>query len=147
MTQISKHFMNPKIEKRVYEVFIESVKNIKTPAEVIDFLNDLLSPVEKIMMAKRVAVAFLLLEDKYTYDEISRTLKVSKGTIAKIQAIFALQGNGYRKILGGILSKKQTKTVISELLDTLTPLPPKGINIGEWKKIKREARFKREKPL
>lgn len=147
MGRVSKHFMNPQIEKRVYEVFIESVKNIKTPGEVVDFLNDLLSPVEKIMMAKRVAVAFLLLEDKYTYDEISRTLKVSKGTIAKIQAVFALQGNGYRKILGGILKKKQAKTVISELLDAITPLPPKGTNIGEWKKMKREARWKRKKPL
>ena len=147
MTQVSKHFMNPQIEKRVYEVFIESVKNTKTPIEVVDFLNDLLSPVEKVMMSKRVAVAFLLLEDKYTYDEISRTLKVSKGTIAKIHAVFALQGNGYRKILGGILKRKQAKTVISELLDAITPLPPKGTKIGEWKKIKQKARLKRENPL
>lgn len=147
MTQVSKHFMSPIIEEKVYKIFIESVKNTKTSGEVVDFLNDLLSPVEKIMMAKRVTVAFLLLEDKYTYGEISKVLKVSKGTIAKIHAVFALQGNGYRKTLGDILKRKTAKSALLELLDILTPLPPKGVNIGEWKKKKRESRRKRENPL
>jgi len=139
--------MNPEIEKRVYEVFIESVKNTKTSGEVINLLNDLLSPVEKIMMAKRVAVAFLLLEDKYTYAEISKVLKVSKGTIAKIHAIFALQGKGFRKTLGDILKRKVAKSALSELLDILTPLPPKGTKPEYWKYLKIKERLKREKPL
>jgi uncharacterized protein YerC len=147
MAQVSRHFMNPNIEKRVYEVFIESVKNTKNSGEVIDFLNDLLSPVEKIMMAKRVAIAFLLLQDKYTYYQISKTLKVSRGTIAKIHATFALQGKGYRKILGDILKRKIAKTALSELLDAMTLLPSKGTTIEYWNKVKREARLKREKPI
>lgn len=147
MAQVSRHFMNPNIEKRVYEVFIESVKNTKDSSEVVDLLNDLLSPVEKIMMAKRVAIAFLLLQDKYTYDQISRTLKVSRGTIAKIHATFALQGKGYRKILGDILNRKNAKAALSELLDVITPLPPKGTNIGEWKKMKQKEKLKRERPI
>jgi uncharacterized protein YerC len=147
MSRISKHFMNPEIERQVYEVFIESVKNTKTPNEVVDFLNDLLSPVEKIMMAKRVAIAFLLLQDKYTYDQISRTVKVSRGTIAKIHAIFALQGKGYRKILGDILKRKNAKAALLELLDVMTPLPPKGVNLGEWKKMKRKEKLKRERAI
>jgi uncharacterized protein YerC len=139
--------MSPVIEEKVYKVFIESVKNTKTSGEVVNFLNDLLSPVEKIMMAKRVAVAFLLLENKYTYEEISKTVKVSRGTIAKIHAVFALQGEGYRKTLGDILKRKVAKSALSELLDILTPLPPKGANIGEWKKSKRLVKLKREEPL
>jgi uncharacterized protein YerC len=139
--------MNPQIEKRVYEVFIESVKNTKTPTEVVDFLNDLLSPIEKITMAKRVVVAFLLLQDKYTYNEIAKTIKVSRGTIAKIHAVFALRGKGYRKILGDILKRKAAKSALSELLDILTPLPPKGVNLGEWKKAKRKPRQIRQAPI
>lgn len=139
--------MNPQIEKRVYEVFIESVKNTKTPGEVVDFLNDLLSPVEKIMMAKRVAVAFLLLEDKYTYTQIATTLKVSRGTIAKIHAVFALQGKGYKKILGDILKRKIAKSALSELLDILTPLAPKGTKQEYWNYLKNKERLEREKPL
>ena len=74
MSQVSKHFMNPKIATKVYEVFINSIKNTQSSNDVIDFLNDLLSEPEKIMLAKRVAVAFMLLENKYTYNQISKTL-------------------------------------------------------------------------
>lgn len=147
MTQVSRHFMNEKIEKKVYEVFINSVKNTKSSEEVIDFLNDLLSPVEKAMLAKRVSVAFMLLEDKYTYDEISKTLKVSFGTIAKIKAVLALQGEGYRKTIGNIMLKKMVRNSLSEFLDLLTPLPPPHVNIGEWRKSKRQSKLKREEAL
>lgn len=147
MTQVSKHFMSSVIEEKVYEVFIKSIKNTQSSSEVVNFLNDLLSPVEKVMMAKRVAVAFLLLEGKYTYNDISRILKVSKGTIAKIHAVFALQGSGYRKILGDVLKRKQIGQALGELYDILTPLPPKGANKGEWKKEKREKKLEREQPL
>ncbi len=139
--------MSPVIEEKVYKVFIESVKNTKSSNEVVDFLNDLLSPVEKIMMAKRVAVAFLLMQDKYTYDEIAKTVKVSRGTIAKIHAIFALQGKGYRKILGDILKRKAAKLALSELLDILTPLPPKGTKQEYWEYLKAKDKIEREKPL
>ncbi len=139
--------MSTKIQTKVYEVFVESVKNTKTSGEVIDFLNDLLSPIEKIMMAKRVAVAFLLLEDKYTYAKISKAIKVSKGTIAKIHAVFALQGKGYRKTLGNILKRKVAKSALSELLDILTPLPPKGTKPEYWKYLKNKERLEREKSL
>jgi uncharacterized protein YerC len=147
MTQVSKHFMSPKIQAKVYDVFIESIKNTKTSGEVINFLNDLLSPTEKIMMSKRVAVAFLLLEDKYTYSEISKILKVSRGTIAKINAVFALQGKGFRKTLGDILKRKIAKSALSELTDILTPLPPKGTKPEYWKYLKTKEKLKREEPL
>lgn len=139
--------MNPDIEKRAYEVFIESVKNTKTSSEVVDFLNDLLSPVEKIMVAKRVAIAFLLLQSKYTYDDISKIMKVSRGTIAKIHSTFALQGNGYRKILGDILKRKIAKSALGELVDIITPLPPKGTKPEYWNYLKARNKLKREKPL
>jgi uncharacterized protein YerC len=144
MTQVSKHPINPLIEKQVYEVFIESVKNTKTSGEVVNFLNDLLSPVEKIMMAKRVAVAFLLLEDKYTYEEISRKLKVSRGTIAKINAVFALQGKGFRKTLGDILKRKAAKSALSELLNILPSFPNKKGDFDDWKKAQQVAKKKEE---
>jgi len=144
---VSRHFMNPKIEKKVYDVFIDSLKNTKSSDQVVSFLNDLLSNTEQVMLAKRVSIAFLILENKYTYEQISRTLKVSYGTIAKVYSVLALKGKGYREILGNILVKKKIKNALSEFIDIVTPLPPKGTNIGEWKKSKRESRWKREEPL
>lgn len=147
MSQISKLFMSPNIEKRVYEVFINSVKNTTSQDEVVDFLGDLLSPTEKVMLAKRLSIAFMILEGKYTYEDIAKTLKVSRGTIARVHTVLNLRGTGYRKILGDMLKKKALKILFEEMLEGLTPLPPKGTNWGEWKKRRREAEWKREEPL
>lgn len=139
--------MSPVIEKKVYEVFINSIKNTKSSDEVVHFLNDLLTPVEKIMLAKRVAIAFLLLEGGFTYESICKTLKVSKGTVARVHAVIALQGTGYRELLGDILKKKALKNLLAEVLEGLTPLPSKGTNWGEWKKERLKAKWKQEEPL
>src|SRR3989344_6017033 len=145
MPQISKHPASPQVEKRVYEIFIESVKNTKSADEVIDFLNDLLTSTEKIMLSKRVAVAFLLLKGGYDYRQISKILRVSLGTISRIHAVLTLQGEGFRKILFPIMNKQAMKKALGELGEIVNILPHKGANIGEWKKTKREARLKREK--
>lgn len=147
MTQVSKHPLSRQIEKRVYEIFINSIKNTKSSDEVIHFLNDLLSPVEKIMLAKRVAIAFLLIRGGYTYEQVSRTIKVSYGTIAKVHAVLALQGAGYRKIIIDMLKKEALKRVLSELTEVLTVLPPKGANWGRWRKEKIKRELAKRKPL
>ena len=147
MAQVSKHPLSPQIEKRVYEIFIDSIKNTKSSDEVVHFLNDLLSQVEKVMLAKRVAIAFLLIKGAYTYEQISRTIKVSYGTIAKVHAVLALQGEGYRKIIIDMLKKEALKMALAELTEVLTILPPKGANWSRWKKEKLKKELERRKPL
>lgn len=147
MAQVSKHPLSPEVEKKLYQVFIDSIKNSRTSSDVVHFLNDLLSSTEKIMLAKRVGIAFLLLRGELTYEEISRTAKVSYGTIAKIHAVLALQGTGYRKIISGMLKKKAIKNALSEFVDILTPLPSKGSTWGKWKKMKLEMEKERSEPF
>ncbi|KKR39372.1 hypothetical protein A2210_01020 [Candidatus Woesebacteria bacterium RIFOXYA1_FULL_40_18] len=147
MSRISKHPNEEIVENKLYDIFINSIKNINQTEDVVSFLNDLLSPQEKVMLAKRIGVAYLLLQGKYTYDEIKKALRVSLGTIAKIHAVLALQGEGFRKTLQKIIFKKNVKNSLSELLEILTPLPPKGVSRGEWHKSRRQARWKREEPL
>jgi len=146
MSQVSKHFMGTKISAKVYEVFINSIKNSRSKNEVISFLDDLLSSTEKTMLAKRVAIAYLLLEDKYTYREISKILKISLGTIAKVHATFALKGEGYRKIVGNLVTNKNIKNLLSEFLDLITPT--KRTLTGEkYLRPKYESKIIREEPL
>ncbi|KKQ91704.1 MAG: hypothetical protein UT58_C0043G0005 [Microgenomates group bacterium GW2011_GWC1_39_7b] len=98
------------------------------------------------MLAKRVAIAYLLLENKYTYREISKTLKISLGTIAKVHATFALKGEGYRNIIGNLVTNKNIKNLLSEFLDLVTPT--KRTLTGEkYLKLKYESKNKREEPL
>lgn len=147
MTQVSKHPLSPKIENRVYEIFIDSIKRARSSDEVFLFLNDLLSPVEGTMLAKRVAIAFLLIERRYTYKDISKILRVSRGTIAKVNAVLATQGSGYRKIIRGMLRRKAAKQLMSELAEVIRPLPPKGASKADWYRKRRKKRLKRQEPL
>jgi Trp operon repressor len=147
MTQISKHPLEPSVEKRIHEMFVDSIKNTNEVNEMMDLLNDLLSFTEKTVLAKRLAIAFLLIKGDLDYRQISKTIRVSLGTIAKIHAILALQGNGYRKVINRMLLKQSIKDTLSELGEILTPLPPKGTNIGEWKKARRLSKQRWEKPF
>lgn len=142
----SNHFMNQKIEKKVYDIFINSIKNTKSSSNVIDFLNDLLSPSEQSMLAKRVAIAFMILENKYLYEDIIKTLKVSDGTVAKVNATLLLKGNGYRKIIGNAVLQKSIRNSLSEFLDLIRP--SKRTLTGEkFLQPKTKSKLEREKPL
>lgn len=147
MSRISKHPQEEIVEDKISKIFIDSIKNVNQTEDVVSFLKDLLSPQERIMLAKRIGIAYLLLQGKYTYDEIGKALRVSPGTIAKVRAVMALQGTGFRKVLGKIILKKEVKNSLSELLEILTPLPPKGVNRGEWYRKRRKAQWRREEPL
>jgi uncharacterized protein YerC len=138
--------MNAKISKKVYEVFINSIKNTKSKEDVAIFLNDLLSQPEKIMLSKRVAAAFMLLEDKYTYTEISDTLKISFGTIAKVQSALARKSGGYNRVLGGLIAKKVINNALYEFLNLIKPA--RYTLSGErFRKYEIEEKRKREQPL
>jgi Trp operon repressor len=147
MPQVSKNPLSPKIEKRVFSVFISSIKNAKSNQDVLDLLNDLLTPTERIMISKRLSVAFLLVEGKYTMRGISKILKVSLGTVAKTQATLTLQGKGYRKTINRMLRKKALKAILHELAEVITPVPPKGVNKAAWYRKRRSSRIRRKEPL
>ncbi|MFV1917284.1 MAG: Trp family transcriptional regulator [Patescibacteria group bacterium] len=145
MAQVSKHPLEPNVEDKVFEIFIDSIKKVQSSGEVVAFLNDLLTPTERIMLAKRVAIAFLLVKGERTYRNISKTLRVSSGTIAKVHAVLALQGTGYRKILINILNKQAVRKMLSELPDIIKPMPSKGQSRGEWHRARLKEKRERER--
>lgn len=53
MGRVSKRKINPYIEKRILEIFLDYFANLKTPNDINAFLVSLLSPTEQIMISKR----------------------------------------------------------------------------------------------
>jgi len=100
MSQVSKRFLAKDIELKLYQTLWESLAKLKSQNEIQAFLADLLSPVERTMVAKRLAIA-VFLEKGYSYNSIKNILKVSATTIAKISLI--LSGNkGYKLAISKI---------------------------------------------
>lgn len=92
--------MDRKIEGQIYETLWEAISQLKDKNDIQIFLNDLLSPVERIVLAKRLAIAVLLLKST-DYETIKNLLKVSGETISKVSIILKMNG-GYKLAINKI---------------------------------------------
>lgn len=145
MTQVSKIKLRPEIENRIYELFEDAVLHLRSREDVLGFLKDFLSPTERVILAKRFAIAILLLKNN-DYNSISDTLRVTPNTISKVNLQIKHGGGSVRKIAQKIAVSDINKASIEELLGSLTP--KKHTLTGEvYKKdlVKREKRINRLK--
>lgn len=89
---------NKKLDKAVErEVCIELLKEFKKVDSFCNldyFLNKFMTPSERIILTRRIAV-MKLLEQKRKYRDIKELLGISSGTISKINDI--ITGRGYGK--------------------------------------------------
>ncbi len=111
MTQVSKRLLNKNIEARVYKIFSSTIRKLQKDDEVENFLDDLLSPTEKLMLSKRLAIAILLLR-QWRYQDISDILKVTFTTIAKVQMWLKSQGKGFNKALEMLEKEEKVEKLI-----------------------------------
>ncbi|OGD89343.1 hypothetical protein A3J17_03655 [Candidatus Curtissbacteria bacterium RIFCSPLOWO2_02_FULL_40_11] len=101
MSRVSKKVLNRQIEEQMFETLWESVSQVKNKEDVKLFLGDLLSPVERIMVAKRLAIAVMLLKG-HNYETIIDILRVSNETISKIALALRLN-RGYKIAIDKII--------------------------------------------
>lgn len=96
------------------EAFV-AIKNIK---EAASFIKDLLGRQEIEMLAKRLKIAKLLLKGK-RYEEIGDELRVSFGTIARVNLWLKTSGEGYRLIAKRTKKRKESEVelMVKESLD------------------------------
>lgn len=83
MAQVSKKLLKKPLKERLETNLLTALAEIKTKPEAQEFLTNLLSPTEKMMLTKRLAIG-VLLNSGSTYQEIIDLLKVSPPTINKI---------------------------------------------------------------
>lgn len=80
------------------ELFVQlarAVASMKSSTEAAQLMTDLFTEAELAMVAKRLAIADLLIEGA-SYQDIRNGLKVSYGTIARISGWLQNAGEGYR---------------------------------------------------
>ena len=123
MPQVSKIRLRKEIEERMFKVFFQSMANAKSPKEAKILLNDLLTPTEKIMLAKRLAIALLFLRG-YNYSDIRQILKVSYGTISQVANRLKTEGSGYRKIVTKMARQEVWKDLLNQINDIFVGMTP-----------------------
>lgn len=140
MTQVSRFRLREDIQKRINELLAEVLLGIKDKSELELFLEDFLSPIEKTVLSKRLAIAILLAKGN-DYANIARVLKVTPTTISKM-SLHMKYGNGaIAKITEKVLNK-DSKNIILQELASIFDVPIKGLPLSNYYKKKKERENK-----
>src|SRR3989344_1919645 len=82
MPHISKKKLKKQVFQKIQEEFIDVLANIKSTKEGKQFIRELFTQTEQVMLAKRLAILFML-QKGYSFHMIERTLKVTPQTILR----------------------------------------------------------------
>jgi len=104
MPQVSRVPVPRATEKKIRRAFVKALVGIDSEREMASYVFDLFTPTERVMLAKRLAIAALLIEG-LSYREIAERLKVSTSTIGRVNLWLQTAGDGYRlaiRRIGGL---------------------------------------------
>ncbi len=137
MPKVSKNPLPPERKKEITDALIRTLAKIDNDSLLKRFLDDLLTPNEKLMLGKRLMVA-VLLQRGYSYGAVCRALKMSKTTVHLIQRELLKSGDGYKKIFDLFFRESKGQKlldVIERFLNSVT-LPIKGSSssMHRWKR-------------
>jgi len=140
MPQVSKcKLPNERLEE-IFDLFLTSISIQPSKTSIANFLGELLTPTEKIMLSKRVAIGYLLAKN-YDYRSISLILKVST-TVGEVATQYKY-GKHLKKVVEKLVKDKkhsQTFHDIEQLF--LDLLASGGTKSGVWKHLANEHRIK-----
>src|SRR3989338_864477 len=148
MSQVSRRIVNKKAQDKIFELFILSLVLSDSKETTTLFIRDLFSPTERIMLSKRISIAYMLIQG-YDYDSISEVLKVSRTTIGKVSYWLKEKGKGFRQIIEKIKRKEKVKHILNEIEDSFLDIlsTSKGQN---WSRAKKQLwlnRIKNKQPF
>ena len=137
MAQVSKYLLSDKIKSEINSLFLETFPLLYRQEDILNFIEDFLSPTERIVLSKRLTIA-LMLKRGYSYEAIKKLIKVSQATIADVNLKLKYSGKGYHKILDKILIEKKIVGIFDAIekfaLEVLTI--GKGKGTGFWFDLK-----------
>lgn len=145
MTQVSRYPISKKVADRIFEVFLKTLVEIKSNKEADEFISDLLTPTEKIMLAKRLAIAFLLEKD-YDYRTIQKLIRVSAPTITVVNTARKYGSEGYKKMIVKIIKDEKLISFLEDTVEKLLSIPSeleKGS--GAWSYLREQVKNRKWK--
>jgi uncharacterized protein YerC len=138
MAQISKYPTSKHITEKLFETFFQCFIYLSHSSNTQKFLFDLLTPTERIMLAKRIFIALMLMKD-FEYSDIRQTIKVSNSTIASVRQRLEDGNDGLNQILNKIIRNKELNQFFMNMsLQLVTPLARSGMGSGPWRHLKSE---------
>lgn len=123
MPQVSRHPLDKNVEIRLFELFWHSLSRLGSPGQTAEFFSDLLTATEKIMLAKRYAIA-VLLSKGYPAKHIHDTLNVSFTTIGTVAGWLKNLKPATKKIIDRHLKDESWGQFFDKIEAVLDNIPP-----------------------
>ncbi|MFH0863821.1 MAG: Trp family transcriptional regulator [Candidatus Gottesmanbacteria bacterium] len=142
MPQVSKYPIAQAVYEQIFELLHRVFSESTSKEDASNLLEDLLTPTERIVLAKRLAIA-LLLSKGYSYSNIGKILRVSKPTIAAVNLSLKYEGKGYKKFCDRILSEEKIRDVWEKIEETVLSAIPTRRGIDPARYLRHELKRKR----
>jgi len=105
--------MLDKDRTKLLHEFWTTIALLETVEEIRNFLKDLLSETEAVMLARRLKIAQLIYQGK-SYDQIQKLMKASPGTIASVHSWLDGGFGGYLKGIQKLRQELGRQEALSE---------------------------------
>jgi len=128
MSQISQKPVSAKVLKRITNQFFDSISRQKR-FNLKPFLINLLTETEQIMLAKRLATIFMLI-DNVSYYKIRKILKISSSTSKRLHKNLL---NGEYKDMEKWFKKEKNKEAFWLEIETIINVGLPSIGKNRWK--------------
>lgn len=147
MSQVSRHQLNNRVYDKIFSLYPQFLHRMTSRGKQVEFVEAFFTRTEKIVIAKRIAIAFMLVKG-YQYHEIRSKIKVSTGSIANIADILKVNGNTIIQELNMIAKEDAFKEFLGTIDYNLSKiLPPKGVNWSAWRSRIEREKDKSESPI
>lgn len=145
MAQVSKYPLKEEVYQKILESFFSTLAKIKTKKGIGEFLEDFLTPTERIVLAKRLAI-YVMLAKGYDYETIRKVLHVSPPTIAAASNSYKYLQKGCHKVVKRLVKEEKMADFWLEVVEKISgTLAMSGKGSGSWRYLHQEVKRKRKK--
>ncbi|MCR4276928.1 MAG: Trp family transcriptional regulator [Candidatus Roizmanbacteria bacterium] len=139
MVNISKRPVDEKKLFKIYQLFFKVIDQADNKEEFFQLIQDIFSPSEQIMIAKRIGVIYLLIKNVNKL-AITKYLKVSMATVDKYYFLYYKKKTNLILIIESFLEDEKINHFFEDLFADIFIHP--GIYIGHhqlnWEHKKRQ---------
>ena len=128
MVRNSRFKLSEDLLEKLFSLLVEIIRSATSKDELKVIFIDLLTQAERIMLAKRVAIVYLLLK-KIEYYNICKRLKVSSATVSRM-ALLMEKSDGVVPAFKRIVEIDNVKIFLEEIFNNFFSPGKIGIN---WK--------------
>lgn len=144
MVHNSKRNISEKILLRIYQLFFEVFSRSRSHKSFLHLLDDVLTPAEKIMIAKRIGILYLVIKE-IDQKSISDILKVSTSTVSIYAVQFYKRNTEIVSTIKAMLFKEKVLGFMEDIFADLYIQP--GFKIGHYKLKWEHEKKKQERKL